>query len=232
MLFPQRLTRQSNIRKSTGRVRGLSAGFNKDDDEQVAMTSTGEMLVVDGLPSKTDLVRQGNSWVCTNYNAFATQLALSSNAQYAIFNSAANPNHLVVDSVCCVQQDDFSSNERYTVLAQVNAFNPASFTANTAATITSMSGRPKYDGYVIPYGQGDPMASATKWQPIGTSQPCTFGDRFTTRWQAIEIPLYGQWFVPPGQGFIVRLQITTINGPQRVGASIRWHELSGTPASR
>jgi len=215
--------------KATARVRGLYAGDSKDAIERYTINPLGDGIQAQGLPSLTNVVSQGNSCISTLSGSFADHEALSTAAHYGLYNTTASPTHLIIDSVCCSQQSVFSANERFTVFAQVNPLNPASFTANTSAVVTSMSGRHRYDGYAVTYGNGA-MANATKWIPIGQSYGPTFGNHFTNTFSSIDIPLNGQWFVPPGSAFILALQITTINGPQLVTGSFRWHEMTGLPA--
>ena len=219
------------ITKVAGRVRGLFNLGNypeNREDEQFHLSTRGDQLVSQGLPELTELVRLGQSWQVKTTTGIAALSALPTTVNgLGLYN--ANPATgacYVIDSVASweavVDAGAGPQSQQTTLFAMLNKGTLATIPTATALTPVSLAGRTNYDGRA----SLSPGATVVNdgWYPVGTSAPSGVTAAAGAVWKQIDVPLRGQYIVPPGTAFSIAA--TKIAG----GAlgqfyCIRWHEV-------
>src|SRR5262250_1932167 len=138
--------------KIAGRVRGLITGNYPEnrEDEQMHLTSRGELLVAQGLPELTELVRLGSSWQInsTTGQAALTALPTTTSGFSLLNNEPANGKVYAIDSFGSAEEViDATQTDVTALFAMINkrtSTAPSSGTLET--TFISLSGRVNYDG--------------------------------------------------------------------------------------
>lgn len=203
-----------------GRVRGTGRPAYSDGDEKIpGMTPQGELLVVAGLPDLAELVRQGQTWQCaiptssafTYVNAWPT-----TRAELVLRNSYTDDTHLVIERAWMVDISSAAAAQSKALLAQLVSAH-AAVTDDTAALITSRSGKSAYTGSAERDLALTTM-TANKWELVAagvTANTATIGTGLVAN-------MCG-WIVKPGAALGLAGVASTAAGTAIIG--VVWHEV-------
>lgn len=214
--------------KIVGRVRGLIPGnyAENKEEEQLHLTPNGDGLTGQGLPELAELVRHGDSWQVMPL-AFAALTAVPTTVAVArLWNGEpGNGKIYVIDSVAVFKPIiDVTTDDIFTVFAQIVRPPVAAFTdILTGQIITSLNGKYTYGGRARRDTNVAASAESGRWTAIGTgaSKNGVIGG---SAWACVDIPLRGQYIVPPGGAFCLNVAEIT-NTASAFRACIRWHEV-------
>lgn len=206
-----------------GKVRKLTVPDYSDLQEtSPGMTQRGELLVAQGLPLKSELVRQGCRWgtAVPVANAFQPVAAMPTTlANIVLYNGESSGGKcLIIDTVWAVTQTSIAAATSFAQLAQMGALGIAAPTDNTACKVRSGIGK-VYSGLAKKAIANTAFAVAEYWECIGQSD----GHPSTAIGAGIFSEVFGAYVVPPGQSFCVNLVASTAGGAMIQGIS--WFEV-------
>jgi hypothetical protein len=185
-----------------------------------AMTKSGDAIVAQGLPPLTELARLGLGWSTRTplANAFQPVAAMPTTlANLVLYNGHASK-ALVVTNVWAVAATSVGAATSLTLLAQISNTGVAAPTDNTAALITSRSGK-TYGGSTKRAIANSAFAVADRWTVVGESP----GHPSTAIGAGAFADLQGGWVVPPAATFCVNLVASTAGGTMLQG--VDWFEV-------
>lgn len=205
-----------------GQVRETTVPNYADLDAKVpAINDRGELIVSQGLPERTELVRLGNSWTCSiaTANAFTYVNAWpTTRAELVIYNGDPAKS-LVFDAAWMVDISSAAAAQSKALIAQLALTGIAAPTDDTAQLIYSRSGRRSYGGYVKRALANTAFALANKWEVLAVTnnvQAASIGAGLYT-----DMP--SGWIVPPGGALCLAGVASTAAGTAIIGAT--WHEV-------
>lgn len=213
-----------SLQKICGRIRGPEPGNYPEnrEEEEVHLNNAGDFLVSQGLPSKAEIVRMGNSWQVLGAASTGLTAVPSTAGLLTIWNGEqGNGNHLVIDSVQATKVIiDVTTNDLATVWAQIIR-PPMAAPTDAALTIRSLSGRYSYGGRVRTVASSTTLAN--RWEAIG-QVPNQTAAIAGSAWVQAGIDLLGRFIVPPGGAFtLTASEVTATASTFRF--AIRWHEV-------
>lgn len=203
---------QGNVR-TTSRE-DLAAGV-----QNVYLNNGGDVIVAQGLPPLAELARLGQGWSVRTplANAFQPVAAMPTTlANIVLYNGHATKS-LIISNVWAVTQTSIAAATSFSLLAQISNAGVAAPTDNTAALITSRSGK-AYGGSSKRAIANTAFAIADKWTCVGTSE----GHPSTAIGAGAFADLLGGWIVPPAACFCVNIVASTAGGTMIQG--IDWFE--------
>lgn len=187
------------------------------------MNDRGELLVNQAMPSKAELVRQGNSYLVsiatgsafTYVNAWPT-----TRAELVLFNgeSLSGGKSLIIDTISMVDVTSAAAAQSKAILVQLAVPGTAAPTNDTAQLITSLSGKLSYQGNASRAVANTAFALTNKWEVIGGTnnvQAASIGAN-------VVCDVFGKYIVRPGACFCVAGLASTAAGTAII--SVSWHE--------
>lgn len=206
-----------------GRVRTTAAQAYADGYQRPDLTPRGDWCVAQGLPPKTDVVRQGNTWTCAiaTGSAFAPVAAWpTTRAELVLYNGEAGGGKTyVVDSAFITAITSIAAAGSLALLAQLALGGISPPTNDTAQLIFSRSGRGAYNGRASRAVANTAFALANKWEAIAA----ILSSATTTIGQTAVVELAGGWHIPPGGALCLAGLAGTAAGTAIVG--VTWHEV-------
>lgn len=215
------------IVKALARVRGLFAGAYPEnhENEQIHVTPRGELIIADGLPAKTDLVRLGNTWQVMNTTGQDPATALpTTGALLALWNGEPTSGMTYVIDTIAISEQVIDTTQQ-NMLSIVGCLSLAPVTAPTdatAMTIRSLSGR-AYGGRARKLQGGTPVTD-NGWYRYGSSNCTSQVAVAGSTWRTTEVDMRGMILVPPGAMFAIHGVKLAASTAQLFGV-IRWHEI-------
>jgi hypothetical protein len=206
------------------RVMGKSRPNYADGSFAPVMNPRGDISTAEGMPLKTEITRQGNTWTCciatgsafTYLNAWPT-----TRGELVLYNGDSQLSY-VIDSVFMVDITSAAAAQSKSMLAQLVP--PGNIgtvpTQDTTQLITSRSGRAAYGGAAIRAVANTAMGqTANRWEIVGSvTVPNTASIS-----AAIYEDLFGGWIVPPKGGIAFAGVASTAAGTAILGCT--WHEI-------
>jgi hypothetical protein len=207
------------------RVMGKSRPTYADGSYSVVANPRGDLSIVEGMPIKTEYVRQGGTWMAviptasafTYVNAWPT-----TRGELVLYNGDSQLSY-VIDSAFMVDVSSAAAAQSKALLAQLVA--PGNIgtipTANTGVLLNSRSGRLNYGGAGVLALANTAMGQvANKWESIaaapGNPNSASIGTAAYT-------DLYGGWIVPPKGGIAFAGLASTAAGTAIIG--VTWSEI-------
>lgn len=214
----------SLLSRICGRVRGIgNVGIYPEnrEDEQLHLNPRGDLLMAQGLPELTDLVRLGDSWQILSAATAALTAVPTTTAGHSLWNGESdNGKVYAVDSFGCVEiVTDATQQNSLALFAAVEA---GKFTAPTDAALVkaSLSGR-SAGGSNARTVAGATVAGL--WTPHGPSAPGATAFAGAV-WRVHEFAARGLYLVRPGGLFSIAAAKTVATASQ-LRYFIRWHEV-------
>lgn len=183
-------------------VRGLlRAVMGEGTDQNLQITSGGELITAPGLPAETELARQGVGWLVTG-SAVTCVAAIPTTAAHLSLYNGNTAKSLIIAAAGGLMTTTIAAAGGYTMLARSDV--PGA-NANPAGTliISGLSGK-QYPASTNSFG-ANAKASVTlaaigagnnvAWIPIGSS---TQTSATTTVGLNSHSECYGRWIVQPG----------------------------------
>ena len=206
------------------RVRGLNAGNYPEgrEEQQAEMNSAGGTILAQGLPTKTELVRTGETYQ-TLFAAATGLVAVPTTAGlFTLWNGEqGNGKWLAIDSVAVFRPIiDVTTLDLATIWAQIIR-PPMTPPTDAALTIRSLSGRYSYGGRVRTVATS--VTLANRWEAIGQIDQGANAIAGTA-WESVEIDLMSRYLIAPGAAFTLTFSEVTATASAFRG-SIRWHEI-------
>jgi len=213
-----------NLHKLVARVRGTDAGNYAEnrDTEQFHMDTMGSQELAEGLPSRAELVRLGDSWqvmgaASTGLNVLPTTAGL-----LQLWNGEpGNGKSYVIDSIAAQKVIiDVTTNDIATVFAQILR-PPVAAPTDAALTIRSLNGKYTYGGRARTVATATTIAN--RWKAIG-SIPNTSSAIAGGGWACLDKGVLGAFIIPPGGSIaLAASEVTATASTFRF--TIRWHEV-------
>lgn len=204
----------------TGAVRGTSVPAYGDGEQTFGMNSRGDTLTAQGVPSKVELVRLGDSWTCqiATANAYTNVANMpTTRAELALYNGEPSTGKCyVIDSVWFLSLTSITAASGITLIYQVAAA-AAALTDDTAQLINSPMGR-TYGGRAKRAVAVTTM-TANKWAAlaaVGAGAAASIG-------LGVVAEVNGGIIVPPGATLGLNAVAGTAVGTSLIGVS--WHEV-------
>ena len=188
----------------------------------VGVDRAGNLLIAQGLPSYTEMTRQGNGWSMQTATLLAPLVAIPTTvAALEIYNNMIGGASLIIDTLFASQVLSTAASQTYAIYACVST--QKAVPTNTALSVFSSNGRPVYAttaaGRIIA-GVGTTVV-ANGWRPWGTVQ--AWGTATATPGNSWHVDIDGKLIVPPGAALLLHIMgaLATASTFQ-VGAS--WYE--------
>jgi hypothetical protein len=211
------------ITKLATTVRKLvRAGYGDASEMPMHLTPGGELITTQGLPYKTELVRQGNSWACTiaTGSAFVPVAAMPTTlTNLELYNGEpAGGKSYIIDTISTMNLTSEAEAGSITVVAQLIVVPSAAATDDANQLITSLSGKPTYAGFAKRQAAGT-KATANKWVILGS------GNHYpaTAIGGGVTVDCKGLFIVRPGMTFGINAVFGKAAGTAIQG--ITWHEV-------
>ncbi len=202
-------------------------GYSDGDARVPQMNDRGEVLMSQGLPERTELVRLGKSWGAQipTGSAFTFVAAWpTTRAELVLCNAEpAGGKTYVIDRVWLTNITTEAAAQNYSILAQLapSSLLVAAAADNTAVLRQSLSGIAKtYPGNARLALANTAFALTNLWFTLGNSQ---VSPETTNLGGCIEAIVYGRYLVPPGAAFCVAGLAGTAAGTAICG--VEWHEV-------
>lgn len=214
--------------KIAGRVRGIFAGNYPEnrEDEQLHLNPRGDVVIAQGLPELTELVRLGDSWVGSYGTgvAAATALPTTTSGLSLTNNEPATGKCYAIDSFGSWEAViDATQADTTALFAMINARGSAAPSSGTVSTVVkSLNGRAVYGG------SGVIRSAATvvndTWFAHGPQSPLAPAVA-AANWKVNEVQCRGLYLVPPGGGFSIAAVKAAAAAAAQQFYFIRWHEV-------
>lgn len=201
-------------------VRRLFAPNYYDGESKAGINNRGELVVAQGLPTKSELARLGDSWASqiltasafTYVNAWPT-----TRSEFQLYNGDPVKSY-IIDTAWMAGITSIGAAQPATLLAQTCAPGVQAAPTPHVSIIQSLCGRTAYAGRAI-RGVAVTTAIANSWQAIAsTVLPMT-----TNLGHACFAELYGAYIIPPGGSFNLAGLSGTAAGTAICG--VTWHEV-------
>ena len=202
-----------------GTVRGTTRTNYGEGEQRLALVNGGEAVVVQGLPSKSEVVRLGNTWSCqiATGSAFTNVANMpTTRAELALYNGEpGNGKSYVIDSVWFLSLTSITALSNATIIYQVA--NAAALTDDANQLINSPLGR-VYNGKAKRAVAVTTM-TANKWAALAAgTNAATASIGF-----GVVAEVNGGIIVQPGMTLGVNAVVGTATGTSLMG--IAWHEV-------
>lgn len=215
--------------KIAGRVRAAFAGNYPEnrEDEQLHLNTRGDLVVAQGLPQESELVRMGQSWGAQipTGNAFTFVAAWpTTRAELVLYNGEDKGGKTyIISRVWMTNITSQAAAQPFSMLGQLApaALAIAAAADNAAILRQSLSGKLKnYGGRASLALANVAFCLANQWFTIGAAavSPMT-----TNLGNSVEALVYGKYLVAPGAAFGLAGLAGTAAGTAICG--IEWHEV-------
>jgi len=194
-------------------------------DAEIRATSGAELVVVQGLPERVDLVKFGQSYrKLTDAVACVTAIPTTT-APHALWNGEpAGGKSYVIDSIGWTCTTSAAAASMFAMLCQIDRtfYTAGQATKDTATLVAPMNGR----GAAGVSGPSKAVSSHTVtvisdgWTAVGNQQVTAL--TATVGMQLFQ-QLQGLWIVPPGALFCAA--IIAVNTTAAGQLSVYWHEV-------
>jgi hypothetical protein len=210
--------------KIAGRVRGLFSGNYPEnrEEEQAHINNRGDLIVAQGLPEKTEIVRMGDSWQVSNASGITALTALpTTTAALSLWNGEpASGKCYVIDSVAVnVRILDVTQPGTLSLFAMMNK-TPVGAPSDAGLVIRSLIGK-TYGGKARTLVGGS--VTNDGWFPCG-STPTVGTVVAGAVWKTHDIDLRGFYIIPPGGMFSLH-SAQLGGGSSGTFHTIRFHEV-------
>ncbi len=190
----------------------------------------GNLAVVQGLPERSELVRQGNSWVAMPLVAQASTLLVAQPTTAfatALVNNDLSKSYIIdrvfyfgVTAMAAAQPAGMI----YAIVPNGNPIPTLTGTVLVAAGINNLNGKAgAYAGSAVIKGAGAitalPAVTAGAWYPLGN---CVVAAPTTNLGIILEAQCYGKYVIRPGASFLMNAIGGTAAGT--FGMGVEWHE--------
>jgi hypothetical protein len=215
--------------KTAAIVRGRDARVYAEgrEDQQVEMNPRGDLIVAQGLPELTELVRLGASWQinATTGQAALTALPTTTAGLTLVNNEPATGRLYAIDSFGSAEEViDATQTDVTALFAMINKRTSTAPSAGTLeTTFISLSGRPNYDGDAT-VRRGATVTN-DGWTPHGTPGAQMAAVAGGANWKVNEALVRGLYLVPPGGAFSVQTVKAAAAAAAQQFFFIRWHEV-------
>lgn len=196
-------------------LQALSEQFSMD----MQVNARGELLVVQAMPERSELVRMGNSYQGQMSSHIAPLAAVpTGTAALTLYNGeVAGGKSYLIEAIYAWCDTSIAATTVLALFGMLNSTKQSN--VQTGALVPkSLSGKPAYGG------KGTLTASATVtnegWLPIATSSPSS---GTTTVGLSVYAPCEGLFIVPPGGAFSMHALAEAAAGDFFGG--IVWHEV-------
>ncbi len=186
----------------TGYARGIArAQFAEGDEARFHVTPGGEQLIAQGLPTETELARQGAIW-CTVGSSVTPVIAIPTTAALLSLYNGEVAKSLLIIAVGALETTSEAAAGQNSILARNDV---PLFNANPAGALLIFGTSGKQYG-----GKANAKASVTLgaigannqvgWVPVGGH-----ASRVTTTGVGVNahVEMYGRWIVQPGGLFSI-----------------------------
>jgi hypothetical protein len=218
------------LMKIAGRVRGLFSGNYSEnrEDEQVQVNSRGDLVIAQGLPELTELVRMGQSYQVTSTTGQAALTALPTTTSGLSIsnNEAATGMCYAIDSFGSVEEViDATQTDVTALFAMLNKRTSAIASGGTTelTNIRSLSGRVNYGGTATVL-RGATVVNDS-WAAHGTPGAQMAAAAAGANWKVNEALVRGLYLVPPGGTFSIQAVKAAAAAAAQQFFFIRWHEV-------
>jgi len=217
------------LNKVAARVRGFFAGNYAEnrEDEQLIMNNRGDLVVAQGLPELTEIVRLGQSWhvITTTGQAALTALPTTTSGVSLNNNEPATGMCYAIDSFGSIEEVvDATQTDVTALFAMLNKRGSSLATSGTAETgIKSLSGKASYSGSATVL-RGATVVNDT-WFGHGTPGAQMAAAAAGANWKINEALVRGLYLVPPGVAFSVQAVKAAAAAAAQQFFFIRWHEV-------
>lgn len=191
--------------------------YNTLSTSQTTLNRRGDTRVASSLPSKTELVRMGNSWATAipTGSAFTNVAGMpTTRAELALYNGDSAKSY-VIDSVWFLSLTSVTAAAGVTLIYQVGY--PAVLTDNTAVLISSPLGR-TYAGKAK-----RALAVTTMVANYWTALAATPAGAAASIGLGVVADVNGGIILPPGATLGLNAVVGTATGTSLIGVS--WHEV-------
>lgn len=213
--------------KIAHRVRGLVAGNYPEnrEDEQLLLNNRGEVLVAQGLPELTEVVRLGDSWQTKTTTGTTCLTALPTTTPgLCLWNG--EPTGImgkcyVIDSIAIdIRVLDTTNAGTISVFAMLNK-PPVTAPTDLALLIASPMGKSSYGGRARTF-----VTAVTNdgWFPCGDSVPSA-PTAAGSVWRVQDTYCRGLYIIPPSGAFSIQA-VQVGGGTNACFFTIRWHEMN------
>lgn len=214
-----------SMTKAAYRVRGLASENYSEarEDVQGVVDNRGDLIVTQGLPELTDLVRLGNSWQILSAVTAALTAVPSTTAGHSLWNGEpATGKSYAIDSFGCVEVITDSTQQNSAALFAMMSVGAITAPTDAALTKASLSGRTAGQTKARTVA-GATVLATDVWTPHGPSAPGATAFAGGV-WRVHECPVRGLYLVQPGGQFNVAVAKTAATASQ-IRYFIRWHEV-------
>lgn len=207
------------IEGETRSIQDYDEGY-MDESESITCNPRGDLIVCQGLPAKTELVRLRNSYFAIATTAVAASQGLPTTAAHiTLFNN--NPYGgmaFIVDSVFTIVVVAAGAT---TAIAPAVCMNVGAKTAPTTNLLTpkGFCGNAYRGSGIVATGQ---TITNDTWHTARSS--IAMDDTASQPGTACDCELFGQYIVPPQHMFSVAA-IANTNVAMTTRSGIRWHEV-------
>lgn len=203
-----------------GLVRGSERPAYGAGDQRLSLTNGGEVVVSQGLPSKSERVRMGQTWYASipTANAFQPVAAWPTTLANIVLYNGASKKSYVIETVWGVGITSIAAATSFSLLAQLSATGIAAPTDNAAVLRSGRMGG-TYGGSAKLAIANTDFALTNKWDVIGESP----GHPSTAIGAGVFADVDGGWVVRPGACFCTNVVASTAAGTMIQGIS--WTEI-------
>lgn len=212
-------------------IRGAVRQFFTSPQQQVQMelADGGEVLVMEGLPPLTDVIRQGNSWQGILTTGLAAATALPTTTSLLSLNnneSAGSGKSYIIEAFgsyqAVIDATQIDSSVLFAMNNKKGSAQASSGTLLTSSNINSLSGKGNYGGAGV-LRSGATVVNDV-WFPHGQlftlASPTLAGNVFVVT----EAQVRGLYIVPPGGTFSLHVVKSAAAAAAQQFGFIRWHE--------
>lgn len=208
-------------------VRGLFADNNPEgrDGVRLAVNNRADLLVAQGLPELTEVVRLGGSYQVANSTGQAALTALPTTvAGLTLWNGEpSNGKSYAIDSFGSWEAVvDATQTDVTAIFACMNKV-PVTAPTDAALAIRSLSGKSNYDGKARTVAGG--TITNDGWFPHSQFGPQMAPVAAGANWKVNETACRGLYLVPPNGAFNVQAVKAAAAAAAQQFFFIRWHEV-------
>ena len=212
--------------KMAARVRGIFSGNYPEnrEDEQVHVNSRGDMVIAQGLPELTEIVRLGDSWQVQSASGVTALTAIpGTTAGLSLWNGEpATGKCYAIDSFGSSEQVVDATQTDVTAIFAMNNRTPVTAPTDAALSIRSLSGK-IYGGKARTVAAGS--VTNEGWFPHGTPGSQMAAVAAGANWKVNEVLCRGLYLVAPGGMFsVVAVKAAAAAAAQQF-YFVRFHEV-------
>lgn len=202
-----------------GRVRGAVRTLFGAGGAEPALSDGGELIVAQGLPELTELVKLGNSAHILSAATAALTAVPTTVAGHSLWNGSDSRSY-AIDSFGCVEIVTDATQQNSLAMFAMMTRGQVAPPVDAGLARGTMSG----GGYG---GQARTVAGATVedhvWTPHGPATPGATAFAGAV-WRVTEVQARGLYLVPPGGQFNIAA-VKSVATASQIRYFIRWHEV-------